>query len=163
MEIFNSISYVTLTIIGLAIVYFQIKIQKSQRDIQEAQLRSQELQLRIGLFDKRYEVFHATMVFITIIMQNVNLTLEDLMKFLRDSKYKEFLFDSDIREYLDELYNQGLKLKRIVAMADKYRSDNKHEEYANEIFEITGYFQKQFEVASIKFGEYLKIDNKFSA
>jgi hypothetical protein len=105
MELFNSISYVILTIVGIVIVVYQIRIQKSQRDIQKSQLKSQELQLRIGLFDKRYEVFHATMVFITIIMQNVNLTMEDLMKLLRDSKYKEFLFDSDIKEYLDELYN----------------------------------------------------------
>jgi hypothetical protein len=50
-----------------------------------------------------------------------------------------------------------------MATADTYRANNKHEEYANEIFEITGYFQKQFEVAALKFGEYLKIDNKFTA
>jgi hypothetical protein len=62
---------------------------------------------RLDLYDKRYPVYLSTKEYLSFIDQTANVTHEELTKFLRNSKDKEFLFGDDVKEYLEHLYNKG--------------------------------------------------------
>ncbi|NLI15219.1 MAG: hypothetical protein GX409_02910 [candidate division Zixibacteria bacterium] len=159
---FNSISYVILTIVGIVIVVYQIRIQKSQRDIQKSQLKLQELQLRIGLFDKRYQVFLSAMSLVATIVSNGGLTRSDLNKFIYDSRDKEFLFDNDIKEYLNDLYQKGNKLIYIKNVLEKPNFSDKDKKVAIiEENELLNFFGDQFDISKEKFGKYLNLFDAF--
>jgi hypothetical protein len=116
---------------------------------------------RLDLYDKRYPVYLATMEYLSLIMQKADIAQEELLKFLRNSKDKEFLFGSDVREYLNELYSKGVDLMRHTRLT---RRENVEEEkrlrYIDEETELVEWFSKQSEVSKKLFGDYLTIDKK---
>ena len=66
--------------------------------------------LRFELFEKRFAVFEALMQFMTTISVKKSMADEDLYRFLARAQAREFLFGSDVTEYLDDIKT---KAKRI--------------------------------------------------
>lgn len=59
--------------------------------------------LRLDLFDKRYEVYHATNRFLSQIMSNLKISDEELSSFLIAKNKSYFLFGKDVEQYLNYL------------------------------------------------------------
>jgi hypothetical protein len=116
---------------------------------------------RLDLYDKRYPVYLATMQYLSFIALEASVTLEELIKFLRNSKDKEFLFGKDIQQYLDQLYRKGTDLKlRTDLLKNPSLPEPKRQRLVEEQSELLSWFSKQSEVVKEHFGEYLKINKK---
>jgi len=116
---------------------------------------------RLDLYDKRYPVYLGTMEYLSVIMRDASVTMEELMKFLRNSKDKEFLFGKDVKDYLEELYKKGVDLKRYESLLKNDRLDEeKRTKLVDEEADLLEWFRKQFDVSKTLFGKYLAIDKK---
>lgn len=117
-------------------------------------------QWRLNLYDKRYPVFLTTMQYLSYIGQNANLTQEELFKFLRNSKDKEFLFGSDVQDHLEELYKKGIELYTRNIVLEKEPVGDKRNELVDKQEKLLEWFSQQFDATKKLFGEYLAIDKK---
>jgi hypothetical protein len=115
---------------------------------------------RLDLYDKRYPVFLATMQYLSSIVQNASVSNDDLMKFLRNSKDKEFLFGKDVQEYLEELYKKGVRLNYLVKKLEPEPVGEKRRKLVDEEMDLVEWFSKQFKESEKHFGRYLKIEKR---
>lgn len=108
------------------------------------QNRTRKRQVRLGLFDKRYEVFVATMKLLSAAVSNANVTLDDLFAFLAATRTSAFLFGKDVQQYIDEVYDRCVDLHHKMETGVA-RRDN----------ELMRWFIGQSDTAKEKFGRYL--------
>lgn len=150
IETFSGLLTPMIAVTTALILYWQFRLEKNR--------------WRLALWDKRYPVFEATRQYLSFIIINANITQEELYKFQRNSKDKEFLFGRDIREYLNELYNKGNDLiyhtRQIEALEKKDNKEEKRLRLIDEQTELMAWFLKQVEESKKLFGEYLTIDKK---
>jgi len=88
------------------------------------------------------------------------MTNEELTKFLRNSKDKDFLFGKDVQEYLEQLYKKGVRLNYLVKKLETEPVGEKRGKLVDEEMDLLEWFSKQFEESKKHFGKYLKIDKK---
>ncbi len=115
---------------------------------------------RLSLYDKRYPVFLATMEYLSFIGQQASIKQDQLTKFLRDSRDKEFLFKKDVQEHLGQLYNKGVDLMTLGTELENKPVGEKRSRLVDKQSKILSWFSKQFEISKELFGEYLRIDKK---
>ena len=127
------------------------------------QYRLSKQRWRLDLFDKRYEVYQQTKKYIRHINASAGINSEDLEKFKTKSRDSDFLFSESIREYLELLYDQGLRLqsnkKRMAEMTEEQDADA----WARECDiskELLDWFSEQPEIAKEKFAKYLKLEKR---
>src|SRR5690348_14449859 len=63
-------------------------------------------QFRLALFEKRMAVYNTTMAFIANVMQSLKPSIPECIEFVRKTRDHEFLFESEIGDFIDELYKQ---------------------------------------------------------
>ena len=115
---------------------------------------------RMDLYDKRYPVYLATMQYLSFIGQHASVSDEELFKFLRNSKDKEFLFGNDVQEYLERFYKKGVRLNCLSKKLEHEPVGGERKRLVDEQSDLVEWFAQQFEVSKKLFGEYLKIDKK---
>jgi hypothetical protein len=115
---------------------------------------------RLDLYDKRYPVYLATMQFLSSIAQDARVSQEELFKFLRNSKDKEFLFGKEVQEYLELLYKKGVRLNYLRKKSELERVEETRIKLVDEESDLVEWFAKQFEVSKALFAEYLEIGKK---
>lgn len=115
---------------------------------------------RLNLYDKRYPVYLTTMEYLSSIVKNANLKQDELMKFLRNSRDKDFLFKKDIQEHLEQLYTRGVDLMTIGRKLENAPVGDNRSQLVDKESELFEWFSKQFEITKGLFGEYLRIDKK---
>ncbi len=115
---------------------------------------------RLDLYDKRYPVYLASMQYLSSIARDARVTDEELFKFLRNSKDKEFLFGNDVKEHLEKLYNKGVRLNYLGKKSEHEPVEEKRIKLVDEESDLVVWFVEQFEVSKKLFGEYLTIDKK---
>ena len=67
--------------------------------------------LRLDLFDRRYKVFEATRGFLGGILSSATFSDSQLFKFYADTADAEFLFDSDIVDYLTQIAKRAIDMQ----------------------------------------------------
>ena len=116
---------------------------------------------RLDLYDKRYPIHLATMQYISIILQDARVTNEELMKFLRTSKDKHFLFGKDVEKLLDDLYKKGVELKHCQDILERGNlAEDKRLSLIDKEDALILWFKEQYGVATATFKRYLAIDKK---
>ena|SRR3990170_5285068 len=116
---------------------------------------------RLDLYDKRYPIHLATMSYISIILQDARITNEELMKFLRTSRDKHFLFGKDVEKLLDELYKKGVELRCCQDILESRSSpEDKRLRLIDKQEVLILWFKDQYGVATATFKKYLSIDKK---
>jgi hypothetical protein len=102
------------------------------------QWRANANKLRLDLFEKRYAVFDATRMFLSIILRDAKFEMKDFYEFRAGVSDSSFLFRNDVVEYLKKIDNEALKFK---TRRDEYKDLPKGNERkrlvseANEVFE----------------------------
>lgn len=124
------------------------------------QYRLQSYNFRLALYDKRYAVFLSTMQYISSIIENAKASNEELMKFLRNSRDKEFLFASDIGIYLRELYLKGIELNKAILAMEREHDQNRLDNLVEKHDDLLKWFTNQIDVAKTQFEDYLAIRRK---
>ena len=108
------------------------------------------VRLKHELYEKRLQVYNAVIKFLSIVIA-VGLgfdKLEYLGEFRRDTSQAYFLFEKDIYEYLDEIYDKAVDLMQL---------DKSTKEEKEKIGELLKWFGKQISVCREKFGRDLKL------
>ncbi len=122
------------------------------------QVRINRNKLKLDRFDKRYEVYEASMNFAASMIANGDLTIGPYDEFLVKSRGARFLLSKEIADYLDELGANAIKLRGALH-ASKAPSikDEQWAKYEDRITEITKWFQQQLEVIPERFGPFLSV------
>ena len=116
---------------------------------------------RLSLYDKRYPVYLATKEYVEFIEDHASINDDELRKFLRDCRDKEFLFGEDIQEYLGELRDKGRDLKfQVYRLSDADRSGEERQAIVKKQEDLLRWFLKQSDTLRERFGRYLRIDKK---
>ena len=95
----TAVSQIGTLIIGIAIVV----VAWQQRQIARHKLR-------LDLFDRRYKVYEATRKFLSIILRDARFDQDQLFEFYAGTSDAEFLFDSAVVAYLEQLRKRALHM-----------------------------------------------------
>jgi hypothetical protein len=75
------------------------------------QWRVAENKLRLDLFDRRYKVYDATRKFLAVILRDATFTDSQLFEFYGGTSDTEFLFRSDVVDYLAQIRKRALDMR----------------------------------------------------
>ena len=75
------------------------------------QWRVAENKLRLDLFDRRYKVYDATRKFLAVILRDATFTDSQLFEFYGSTSDTEFLFSSDVVDYLAQIRKHALDMR----------------------------------------------------
>ncbi|MGH7800255.1 MAG: hypothetical protein ACREOW_06435 [Thermodesulfobacteriota bacterium] len=135
-----------IAVITVLILVFQYKLAKQQ--------------WKLSLYDKRYSVFLTTMSFISNILIDAPVSKEDLLKFARESKEREFLFGDDVQKLLNEIHEKASSLRTTREASDKLPEGDERTELKTREGELHDWFNKQFDISKKIFRSYLLIKEK---
>lgn len=125
------------------------------------QWQTNKQKLILDRYDRRLRVYEEVCKILSIIARDADAGYEDLLKFRTSVSEADFLFGSEVPEYIDEIYKRGLQLhswnsqsrdgiQRPRAGYDSLKVENGIEA------ELT-WLVEQFEPAKQKFKKYLDI------
>ena len=111
------------------------------------QYKTNRDQFRLGLFERRSKLFGSAGKLIGTVLQRGKVVDADLKEFLWDTKESEFLFGSDIKAYLHELYGKA---------SDVYALENPVDDEQRGLRKETlKWFSGQGDELKKKFGKYM--------
>ena len=93
-------SGIATLVVGLAVVL-----------IAWQQWKVSHAKLRLDLFDRRYKIFEATRTLLREITNSATFSDEQLFKFYTDTADAEFLFRSDVVDYLAEIVKRAIDMQ----------------------------------------------------
>ena len=124
------------------------------------QYKINRARLNNELYERRITIFKAVMKFISEVIQNVSPDIITLSQFYADTGEADFLFESDIRQYIDTLYENGRKLGKLadqLSPADDSSGLPKVNEGIKEKWELFNWFSDELPNAKKLFKRYLSI------
>ncbi len=126
------------------------------------QWKTNQLKLKLETYDRRLRVYEEVKKILIIILRDANVSYDDLIKFRTSVSEADFLFGSEIPEYIEEIYQRGVKLSYWVGEYRDY-TQAKHEGYdhqkvVSEKHKELKWLTEQFEPAKQKFKKYLDIN-----
>src|ERR1051325_9796179 len=89
-------------IVGLGVVF-----------IAWQQWKLSHTKLRLDLFDRRYKVYDATRKFLGGIMSEATFSDSQLLAFYAGTSDAEFLFGSDIVDYIEQIRKRSLHMRML--------------------------------------------------
>ncbi|MBY7856583.1 hypothetical protein KW429_23310 [Vibrio fluvialis] len=72
------------------------------------QYQTNKMALKKDLFDRRYAIFECVYDFVMVVVEWNGISEEQRKKFLSGTKGVEFLFDEEIKLYVDEVWERSL-------------------------------------------------------
>jgi len=125
------------------------------------QWKTNQQKLKLEKYDRRLHVYEEVKKILSIILRDANASTDELLRFRTSVSEADFLFRSEIIEYIDEIYKRGLKLRR---WNQKYRDctqaklkDDDHNKIVEEIDKELTWLTEQFDPAKEKFRKYLDL------
>jgi hypothetical protein len=124
------------------------------------QYRLEHIKLRQTLYERRLAIFNSAMQLLSHIMQDADIKMEQLFKFLAETNQSYFLLGEEISEYLTELYKKGVDLSTTNQRLHHSNLPGGEERtrLAHEKGELLKWFGDQFTVARKKFAKHLALD-----
>lgn len=122
----------------IAIAYFQFRLAK--------------ILTRSHLYERRIGVYVSVIEFLRATAGTINL--HDLAMLNSKMAEADFLFDSEIVGYMDDLYKKGVRLIYLGRPRNKHIDGHPEEEA-----ELLLWFSHQFKIAHEKFRKYLSFEN----
>jgi hypothetical protein len=121
---------------------------------------------RMELFDKRLQVYDATIEFIGVIIAKAYPSKEDILKFEIETRNNKFLFKKDITQHLSLMRYKAKKILRYNLEIERLQRRDEHDEEKWEnIFdkddEAFSWFIGQFKIVEDKFHKYLDMSKIF--
>ncbi|RKX18116.1 MAG: hypothetical protein DRP26_05790, partial [Candidatus Zixiibacteriota bacterium] len=85
---------------------------------------------------------------------------DELMKLMRNSKHKEFLFGFEVGDYVQALYSKGIELNKVNYILASQHDRSIREKLVEQTTTLFEWFENQFEEAKRIFKYYLAITCK---
>ncbi|SRR5260221_4893508 len=133
VRVFSALLTPLIAIIAAYVAYQQYKVNRNQ--------------FRLTLRDRRLKVFEATIELIVAVLRTSKAEQADLTKFLVGTSERDFLFGSDITDYLKTVYDKAVDLYAL--------SDARGEEQIAQWKAAVLWFSGQSEEARKKFAKYV--------
>jgi hypothetical protein len=113
--------------------------------------------LRYMQYDRRSNIYGNMMRFITTIMQDGGTSIQKNQEFLRDTREAHFLLDSEMVEYVDELYHRAIELWSLQEQEEyvKEPGADHQRRVAEGKKEILEWFSAQLTILPDRFRKYL--------
>jgi hypothetical protein len=70
--------------------------------------------LKLDLFEKRFAIYKGTQVFLSSVLHDAKVEMDELFRFRGATQDAVFLFGDDIRKFLSAIDTRGLRLWRIT-------------------------------------------------
>ncbi|OHB88632.1 MAG: hypothetical protein A3D13_04850 [Planctomycetes bacterium RIFCSPHIGHO2_02_FULL_40_12] len=125
------------------------------------QWKTNQQKLNLERYDRRLHVYEEVIKILSIILRDVNASMEDLLKFRTSVSEADFLFGPEIPAYIDEIYKRGLNLWRWNQEYRDYTQEKPdgydHKKVVDEMHKELTWLVDQFEPAKEKFKKYLDI------
>jgi len=129
------------------------------------QYQTNKRKLDLDLYNKRSEVYKALTDFIASVLSGkisekepISLLDKELIKFQKDTSESYFFFGNDILRYLDEVYEEGLKLRTAYRYLSGKRLKNQEAEKLHaQKDDLLKWFQDQLVISQKKFGRDMRI------
>ncbi|WP_166246566.1 hypothetical protein [Paenibacillus turpanensis] len=105
-----------IAIIGAFIAYQQHKVNKHK--------------LRLDLYERRLNVYRSVMVFLTTVLQNAEVTPDNITNYFISTSEACFLFDKEVKVAIDKIYDNALKFRKtedselLLWFTDQYTNVN---------------------------------------
>lgn len=124
------------------------------------QHKTSRQKLKYDLYEKRFKIYLSLMKFLSKIIRDSNITIEDLNLFLIETNESIFLLDNDICEYLDLIYNKGCEIRLCnTALDDRNLPIGEdRNKLAEEQYNLSIWFSEQYKLSNKKFDKYLHIN-----
>jgi len=111
---------------------------------------------KLDLFQKRFLVFAATRKFLSVILRDANLKIEDLFEYRADTAEATFLFEQDITDYLKEIDEKSLSLWELHETIRPLPIGAERSQKAHEISEHLKWLNDQLPMLKPVFNPYMK-------
>ena len=111
---------------------------------------------KLDLFDKRFSVFAATRRFLTHVLQQANVSMEQLFEYRAGVAEATFLFDDGIVDYLTSIDERALRLWTSMETMKPLPVGEARAKAANEVSEALQWLTDQLPELKIRFGPYLR-------
>ena len=146
-------------------VVFNIVLGLTTAYIAYQQWQANTFKLRMDLYDRRLRLYQEVNKIVGIIVRDANVELPDLWAFVASTAEADFLFGPEIREYLEEIFTRGNKLRSANR---EYRDATQrippgydHNRVVQEMDEQCSWFAGQLtgqpNIAKQKFAVYLDV------
>jgi len=125
------------------------------------QWRTNRQKLNLERYDRRLRVYEEVRKILSIILRDANASTDDLLKFRTYVSEADFLFGSEIPEYINEIYKHGLNLWKWNQQYRDYTQEKPegydHNKVVEEMHNELTWLTEQFEPAKEMFKKYLDI------
>ena len=125
------------------------------------QWQTNRRRLELDLYERRLQVYQAVTRFIGKVVKDLSPDAQDFSEFWRSTAEADFLFGSDVRDYLEELATHAASLRR---WSNEYRDNRQvrpegydHSRVVEGQHKETQWFAVQFGEAQQLFAKYLNL------
>lgn len=125
------------------------------------QWRTNKQKLKLEKYDRRLHVYQEVKKILSIIVRDAKASPEDLLNFRSSVSEADFLFGSEVVDYIDEIYSRGINLWRWNQEYRDYSQSKPdgydHKKVVDEMHKELDWLSKQFNPAKEKFRKYLDL------
>jgi len=124
------------------------------------QWKTKQLQLNLERYDRRLRIYEAVKKIIGIVTRDGDVKTEELLTFMTDAAQADFLFGSEIKQYIEEMYRRGIKLGAANKMYNHNRDKpgfNPQKTVEEQTVQLN-WFGQQYDVVTDKFKKYLNVN-----
>lgn len=115
--------------------------------------------LRLDLFDRRYKIYDATRQFLLVIRRDATFKDSDLFTFYAGTSDAEFLFHSDVVDYLAQISKIALEMRRDHKVCEALPVGDERSRYAQAEHEQLLWLGDQLTAMSKTFRPYLSFSH----
>lgn len=125
------------------------------------QWKTNQLKVKLDRYDRRLKVYEEVQSILRIILRDANASYDDLLRFRISVAEADFLFGAEITEFIEEIYQRGLKLTWWTKQYRDYTQQEPpgydHQKVVDGMHSELTWITSQFDPARLKFKRYLDI------
>lgn len=112
--------------------------------------------LKLDLFEKRFSVFKATRKFLSVVLRDAKISLEDINEYRANTSETDFFFENDVVNYLKEIDSKALKLWQLHEEIRDMPKGNERSEKARKISECLKFLIDKLPELKTVFSPYMR-------
>jgi hypothetical protein len=121
------------------------------------QWKTNQQKLNLEKYDRRLHVYERVKEILSIVLRENRVSREALINYRLSVSEADFLFGSEIIEYIDEIYQHGLDLDLLYESTQHRSEGYDHNNVADKRHDELAWFTEQFKLAKEKFRKYLDL------
>ena len=125
------------------------------------QYQTNRVRLKHELYERRVAVFRGVLSHLSAVLRWTRVKDEDLVELIKTSSEKEFLFDKDVCEYIEGVYQKSVKLwytgNQLHDRPDPIPPSEERTALARENSELIKWMTDQIPELRNKFSKYLRL------